>query len=364
MKIKLSTEALKLATSKASKGAGNLSMLTITSALTLESVEGNLILTTTTNSHNLEVKIKDVTSKDNKFFACTDCELFTKLVSKTDTENIILEVTENALMFTGNGVYNLPLIQDEEGTMARITPIEVDALEEVTVSSMELKKLLTWNKLAVAKTLEEPIFTGYCVKDNKIFTYNNITVCVSRLKLDKVNMLIPSGIVNLFSLFEDKNVTVKTTNNKVSFATDDVVITGALLEGFDLYPTEQLSALVDGEDFKNKVKISKNKFSNMLDRLGLFVQEDKNEIVMSFGKDKLVVSDKGSSVGEQISYIGTTESPNFECKIDLNDIKGIIGEISGEEVCLLYGSDVGICVYNDNMNYIIPLLTDSEDEEE
>lgn len=363
MKIKLNTEALKVATSKASKGVGNLAMLTITSAIALELVNGDFVLTTTTNSHNLAVRIKDVTSSENNFYACTDCELFTKLVSKTGTETITLEVTENALVFTGDGVYNLPLLQDEEGTMVRITPINVDSLESVNVPTETLKKLLTWNKLAVATTLEEPIFTGYCVKDNQVFTYNNNTACVSSLKLDGVNMLIPSGIVDLFSLFEDKSVTVATTDNKVEFSTTDVLITGALLEGFDLYPTEQLGTLVNGDDFKNSIKVSKEKFANMIDRMSLFTNEDKNELTISFAQDKLIVSDKNLSAGEQLGYISKNEVESFEVKVDLNDIKRIVGQVVEEEVCMLYGSDVGLCVYSDNSRYIIPLLGDDEDEE-
>lgn len=363
MKLKLNTESLKVATTKAAKGAGNLAMLTITSAIALELKDGDLVLTTTTNSHNLDVRIKGVSSAENNFYACTDCELFTRLVSKTNTENITLEVTENSLVFTGDGVYNLPLLQDEEGTMVRITPITVDSLEVISVPTENLKKILTWNKLSVAKTLEEPIFTGYCVKDNQVYTYNNNTACVSNLKLDKINMLIPSGIVDLFSLFEDKNVNVSTTNNKVEFASSDLVITGALLEGFDLYPTDQLGELVNGNEFKNSIKVSKAKFSNMLDRMSLFTTEDKNELSISFAKDKLIVSDKNLSAGEQLAYISNNEVEPFEVKIDLNDIKQIVGEVSGEEVCMLYGSDVGLCVYSDNSRYIIPLLGEDEEEE-
>ena len=81
MNLKISTESLKTVVAKVSKGAGNLSMLTITSCLTIETIDEDVVFTTTTNSRNLEVRIKGIVNSDNKFFACTDCDLFTKLVS-------------------------------------------------------------------------------------------------------------------------------------------------------------------------------------------------------------------------------------------------------------------------------------------
>ena len=361
MNLKISTESLKTVVAKVSKGAGNLSMLTITSCLTIETIDEDVVFTTTTNSRNLEVRIKGIVNSDNKFFACTDCDLFTKLVSKTDVDNVTLEVTENALVFHGNGVYNLPLIQDEEGSMVRIPPIMVDSMEEVEVSTEQLKQMLTWNKLCVAKTLEEPIFTGYCVKDNRVFTYDNNSACVSNIKLPKVNMLIPSGVVDLFSLFEDKSVKVKTTNNKVSFTSPDVTITGALLEGFDLYPTEQLSELAESKEFSSSIKVSRDKLSGLIDRMSLFATDDKNTISVSFSSDKLIISDSDRSAGEQISYISKTDAKPFEVNVDLRDVKKIISEVTTDEVNILYGSDIGLCIYSDTARYIVPLV--GEDEE-
>lgn len=361
MNLKINTESLKTAVTKVSKGAGNLSMLTITSCLSIEVVDGDIVFTTTTNSRNLEVRIKGATSPENKFYACTDCDLFAKLVSKTEKDNVTMEVTENALVFYGNGVYNLPLIQDEEGSMVRIAPILVDSLEEVEVSTEQLKQLLTWNKLCVARTLEEPIFTGYCIKDNRVFTYDNNSACVSNIKLNGINMLVPSGIVDLFSLFEDKTVKVKTTNNKVSFETSDVTITGALLEGFDLYPTDQLAELAEGREFSNSIKIPTNKFVGLIDRMSLFATDDKNAVSISFAKDKMIVSDSDRSAGEQIMYTSKNDVALFEVKADLRDIKKIINEVTSEEVSILYGSDVGLCVYSDNSRYIVPLVGDDEE---
>lgn len=361
MNLKLNTESLKTAVSKVSKGAGNLSMLTITSCLTIEANEGDVVFTTTTNSRNLEVRIKDVTSKDNKFFACTDCDLFTKLVSKTETDTVNLEVTENALVYTGNGVYNLALIQDEEGSMVHIPTIEVDAIDEIEVSAEQLKQLLTWNKLCVAKTLEEPIFTGYCVKDNRVFTYDNNSACVSNIKLNGVNMLIPNGMVELFSLFEDKTVKVKTTNNKVMFSTSDVTITGALLEGFDLYPTDQLAELAEGKEFSNAIKVQTSKFMSLIDRMSLFATNDKNTISISFAKDKMIIADSDKSAGEQIAYTSKNDVELFEVNVDLRDIKKIVNEVATEEISMLYGSEVGLCVYSDNARYIVPLVREDEE---
>lgn len=355
--LKIKTEALQVATAKAVKGMGNLSILAITSSMGITVKDGDLTLSTTTNAMNLDVIVKDVADKAVSMYVCTDGNLFGKLVAKTTTDFIELEQTENSLRFTGDGVYNLPLIQDEEGNMARITDIKVESNESYTVSAQDLKKLLTYNKLAVSKSYDQPIYTGYCVKDNHIYTFNDVTACISSVDLKNISALLPAPMVDLFNLFEDKTVTVSIQGNSIKFSSADVTITGALLEGLSYYPADAIAQLANSADFKNTVKISKPKLSAALDRLSLFIDKtDKNKITVTFSENNLIITNNASSAGEQLDY---TEKSITESKIypvDLQDLKGVVDASPVDVITILFGHDNGICIEDGNMRYIVPML--------
>ena len=259
MKVKLKTESLQVAAAKAAKGSGNLSMLAITSSIGIEIKDTDLVLTTTDNSTNVEVKIKDVVKEPVQFYACTNSDLFCKLIAKQTSETVVLDLQENCLQVTGDGVYNLPLVQDEEGTMGRIVPIDVQALSSTKIDAKELKKMLKYNKLAVSKQFDTPMYTGYCTADNKVYTFNGNTACITELELKDIKLLLPSRLVDLFSLFEDKFVTVTAVSNKVKFESEDVILSGTVLEGLDEYPVEPLANTVYSEEFTQTVKTNKNK---------------------------------------------------------------------------------------------------------
>lgn len=355
--IKIKTEVLQVATAKAVKGMGNLSILAITSAMCISLKDGNLILSTTTNSMNLSVTIKDVADKFAEMYVCTDGNLFGKLVAKTSVDYIELELTENSLRFTGDGVYNLPLIQDEEGNMARIIDINVESDNTYNVSAQDLKKLLVYNKLSVSKAYDQPIYTGYCVKDNHIYTFNDVTACISVVDLSNISALLPAPMVELFNLFEDKTVSVKIAGNSIKFEGTDVCISGALLEGITYYPTDAISKLANSPDFNNIVKVSKQKLAATLDRLSLFIEKtDKNKISVTFGNDGLIITNNSSSAGEQIAYTEKNIKDTKIYPVDLQDLKGIVDASPVDVITILYGHESGICIEDGNMRYIVPML--------
>ena len=365
MKVKLNTEALKIVTAKAAKGSGNLSMLAITSSIGIEIRDTNLILTTTDNSTNVEVVLKDVVKEPATFYVCTNSDLFCKLIAKQTSEAVVLEQQENCLQVTGDGVYNLPLVQDEEGTMGRITPIDVPALDTVKVNASELKKMLKYNKLAVSKQYDTPMYTGYCISDEKVYTFNGNTACITALKLKDINLLLPASFVELFNLFEDKSVTVSVSSNRIKFESEDVILTGTVLEGYDEYPTKPLADTVYSKEFTQSVKVSKNALNNILDRIGLFVSDkEQNAIQLNFGDLGLIISNVDSNACESVQYIGNKPTDVSSVFVDLNDLRVIVNTISTEDVTLIFGSESAIGVCTEDMRFVIPVLADDTAEEE
>lgn len=364
MNITLKTETLQGVAAKALKGAGNLSMLAITSAIGIELVGQDLVLTTTDNNTNLSVVMKNVISAPtaDKFYACTNADLFCKLIAKQTTKTVILEVMDKCLQVEGDGVYNLPLIQDEEGTVARIAPIEVDGLTEVNVESKTLKKLLKYNKLAVSKLYDEPMFTGYCIDKDKVYTYNGTNACISEINLDSLQLLLPSKMVDLFDLFEDKTVKVVAVSDKIKLESDTIQITGTVLEGFADYPKEPLNNTVYSDQFVSSVVVNKDKLCGVLDRLSLFVSDNEQHgIQLNFSENGLLISNMDSNACESVPYVDGTTANLSAVYVDINDLKVIANAVSEDKLTIIYGNASAIGVAVGNMRFILSLLSDEEE---
>jgi len=364
MKVKIKTEALKVATAKAIKGAGNLSMLAVTSAIGIEVVGTDLFLTTTDNTTNLKVSVKNVlTEPIEGFYACTNADLFCKLISKQTCDNVILDLQSNVLQITGDGMYNLPLIVDEEGTIVHISPIDVDGLAPVQIEVSELKKVLKYNKLAVSKLYDEPMYTGYCISENKVYTYNGNDACITEVNLENIKLLLPATIINLIELFEDKTVTFLSASDRVKISSADVEITGTVLEGFDNYPIKPLADTVYSTQFTKSVLVKKDKLNAILDRLSLFVSNDEqNALQLNFTEKALLLANGDSNACESLPYVGDSAAEVCAVFIDLNDLKIIANAIDTADIKIIYGNDSAIGVCADKMRFILPLLSDESEE--
>lgn len=366
MKIEVKTESLKVAVSKAAKGTGNLAMLAITSAIGIEVKGNDLILTTTDNNTNVYAKVKNVVKEPVEFYACTNSDIFCKLVSKQTCDKITLDLQPNMLQVIGDGVYNLALIQDEEGETARITSIDISGVSEVKVESSELKKALKYNKLAVSKYFDTPIYTGYCLSNEKATTYNGVVACVTDVKLKDINLLIPFKMAELFDLFEDKTVSVYAEGNRVRFESEDVVVSGSVLEGLESYPAQQLSDLVYSDTFTEEVSVSRDKILGVIDRLSLFVSDkEQNAIQLNFSDTGLILSNMESSACEKVAYVSKKEDiVTTSVFVDLRDLKLIISAVDGNDVKLMYSDGSPICVCTSDMRFVIPPLEDESEDEE
>ena len=113
MSFTINTKTLQSMISKVIRGASNNKLLPITSYIDINFTDGTLNLTTTDMTNYITVKKNDL-SGDN-FNVVISADKFSKLVAKTSTENITLELTDNSLVFKGNGTYNIDIPLNEEG---------------------------------------------------------------------------------------------------------------------------------------------------------------------------------------------------------------------------------------------------------
>ena len=370
MELKIKTARMKEEVANAFKGSGKISNLRITEAIGIEAKEGNVIFTTTDNATNLTVRILDAVDKNIEFYACTDSETLAKLVSKTDSEYITLTLKEGYLQFEGNGVYNLPLIlEPEDGSLCRISQIPVSKNNEFVITKKDADKLLQYNKFSVSKTISVPFLMGYCLKNGKGYTYNSesSTATISTLDIDKeISALVPQTIINLLSNIKDEKFKMYVDENKISFESSNIRIDGTLMEDMEKFPVDQLESTFDIENiFTNSVKVNKTELINTLDRIGLFVEsDDSGSIGLSFTNEGLLITNKKSSGVEKIDYSDKNLNGVITKQVDIKDLRGALGTITGEVVLIRFGEAIGLEIEENGAGHIVAQMDDEEDSEE
>lgn len=367
--ITLKTEHLKDAVSKAVKGSGRIAILPITEVIGIEVKNKDVILTTTDNTTNLIVRIKDaVVDPSVEFYACTDSDLFGKLVAKTSSDTVTLKLSDNSLLFAGNGVHNLPLILEVEGGLTKIKPIKVneETAKTVELSKNDLDRILQYNKNTVMKTLDTPILTGYCFDKSKVVTFNQNNACITDIAVDMPRLLVSSAVVNLFSTITDEKATVRFDDRRIVVTTSNVDIEGTLLENADAYPVEELKATIGEEAFGDSfVKVSKQELNDVLDRIALFVSNNEEGIIeLTVGDDGLYIKNRKESSVEKVSYIEHSLKNTFTKYIDIRDFKSTISSLSLDYVILKFSEAVGLMIEENGSKQIIPQINVEEDSGE
>lgn len=367
MKLKIKTDALKVAVAKAVKGSSTQGILALSTAMMLRTVGTDLVLTTTDNALVLSVTIKGVANGEGAFVACTDSLLFAKLISKQSSEYVVLTVTENELHVSGDGEYSLHLLLDEEGSLVEIDDIEIPEVTAHKVAVAELKNVITYNSSAVSKYFDTPIYTAYCMAGDKVITYDGAKSCISKISDTKITGLFSSKMCDLFSLFEDKEVSfyIDNDNGKVVITSSDVCISGYLMSGIEEYPAQALIDLVYSDMFSEKFSVSRGALINTLDRISLFISEkEQNEVRLVVKEDGLCINNKETSAYEKIKFVDTKKTPLLTAvSVDLNDIKAFVSVCNAENITFMYSAGSPVCLTSEDVRYVIPLLEEVEEEE-
>ncbi len=361
MKLKLKTLTLQEMVSKSVKGASNNKLIPITSLMSIELVNGELILTTTDATNTLYIKNKDIDGEN--FQVVVPVDIFSKLVAKTTAEFISLEIKENFLEVIGNGTYHIELPLDEEGKLIKFPALTTNAPSSKGVINLStIKSLLTANKAALAQTMEVPCLTGYYCGGDKVITTDSFKVCSNEIAVLQEPVLLSAELMELLSLMSEEKIEVQECGGKLLFSTNNTVVYGAQLEGIEEYPVEAIDAYLQTE-FSSSCKLPKSAVLNVLDRLSLFIAAfDKNGIYMTFNQEGVIFSSKRSNGTELVKYQGSNNFAPFTCCADIELLTSQIAAQEGEVIELWYGHEKAIKMTSNKITQIVALLEDDRVE--
>lgn len=356
--MKVVTSRMKEAVNKAIKGAGFNNLIPITSMIGIKLSDGKLRLLTTDMTNTLCIIIDKVSGVDMDI--TVDADKFGKLIAKTTSEDIELIVIDDVLSVKANGTYKIPLIADEEGLVTFPALSETKG-KTTNVKLTSIMQAYNINKSALAKTLENPALTGYYCGDMVISTDANV-ITFNDFKMFEQDepLLISPQLMQLLTLNKQEDIKLITDKTLLTFIADDMIVQGAVMEGIEDFPADDVKAYLD-EAFTSSCKVPKDLLLAILDRLALFIEPyDKNGAYFTFGRKGINIHSKKDASTEIINYV---ESKNFEpfmCCVDIPMLKEQLQANPDDTVKICYGNENALKIESGKVTQVIALLEDED----
>lgn len=359
--MKVVTSRMKEAVNKAIKGAGFNNLIPITSMIGIKLSEGKLRLITTDMTNTLCIIIDKVAGDDMDI--TVDADKFGKLIAKTTSEDIDLSVKDDILFVKANGTYKIPLISDEEGLISfpDIKDLSENKEADCKTKLSSVMQAYNINKSALAKTLENPALTGYYCGDTVISTDANV-ITFNQFKMfdNDEPILISAQQMQLLTLNTEEDIDVLISGNSIQFVTEDVVIDGALMEGIEDFPANEVNAYLD-EAFTSSCKVPKDLLLSVLDRLALFIEPyDKNGAYFTFGRKGINIHSKKDASTETINYVESKDFAPFVCCVDIPMLKEQLQANPDDTVKICYGNENALKIESGKVTQVIALLEDED----
>lgn len=359
--MKVVTSRMKEAVNKAIKGAGFNNLIPITSMVGIKLSDGKLRLLTTDMTNTLCIIIDKVSGVDMDI--TVDADKFGKLISKTTSEDIELLIIDDVLSIKANGTYKIPLISDEDGLISFPDISNLSEIKDVDCKTKlsSVMQAYNINKSALAKTLENPALTGYYCGESVISTDANV-ITFNQFKMFDIEnpILISAQQMQLLTLNTKEDIEVYIGKTDVQFVTEDVVIDGALMEGIDDFPAEEVNAYL-GEAFTSMCKVPKDLLIGILDRLSLFIEPyDKNGAYFTFTRKGINIHSKKDASTEVINYVESNGFEPFVCCVDIPMLKEQLQSNPDDTVKIYYGNENALKIESGKVIQVIALLEDEE----
>lgn len=356
--MKVVSSRMKEAVNKAIKGAGFNNLIPITSMIGIKLSDGKLRLLTTDMTNTLCIIIDKVAGDDMDI--TVDADKFGKLIAKTTSEDIDLSVKDDILFVKANGTYKIPLISDEEGLVTFPALSETKG-KTTNVKLTSIMQAYNINKSALAKTLENPALTGYYCGDMVISTDANV-ITFNDFKMFEQDepLLISPQLMQLLTLNKQEDIKLIADKTLLTFIADDMVVQGAVMEGIEDFPADDVKAYLD-EAFTSSCKVPKDLLLATLDRLALFIEPyDKNGAYFTFGRKGINIHSKKDASTETINYVESKDFEPFVCCVDIPMLKEQLQANPDDTVKICYGNENALKIESGKVTQVIALLEDED----
>ena len=275
-------------------------------------------LSATDGANYINVINRDCKSEEEQV-VIVKADQFSKLINKTSSDTVNLEIKDSCLKVSSNGTYHVEIVEDEIYPTFSMSPGI-----QYKVNMSELRQSLNAGSNAKSNTPNDSYLYHYLLRNGEVITTDAIKVFKGNFEIDNdMSILIPPPLAKLVMGLTNNEATIHVgeSNTRVIIEAGDVTVAGILGEGVNEYP--DLSDLFNS-NFPYTATIDTQAMLQTLDRLTLFIGPyDKNLIDLVFTDEGIVINTVSKSL-EVVPYISQVEgltdevySINSKCLIDL-----------------------------------------------
>ena len=314
--------------------------------LTVKATDGvNIVSVTVTDGHEYEPQSIIVKA-----------DIFSKLVSKTTAEHLILEVKEDNLEVKGNGTYRVELFTEEDYVRPDIT-----VAESFKVRTEQLKQGLVAGKNAKSPTSSTGVLYSYLLSKDKMIATDSMKISCAEVKGFDESILIPPGLANLLEMIDTDTVEIGLSEDRMSMLVKGggIEIFGALAEGADEYP--DVLPLFEVES-KYNAKINVADSIKALERLYLFVSTFDNHLVYATFTDTALLLTTSNGSAEVINYMEVSREVGEEVEYTVNTqyLLDVLKGMKAETVTIEF-DDSDMLIFRGNKNQFILAVAGDEE---
>lgn len=278
----------------------------------METKTDKLILQATNGEVSMEYIL--TVDSDTDDVILINARKFTDIVSRLS--DII--TFDNGVIKSGRSKLKIELTQNDGRPF--FTPI---ISETITFTADDLKEFQTGikNRLFACDTLATNVLSGICLNKDEIAACNSNLLTVYKLsKQLPFNTVILSNKLcqEILKCFDNEDVKISMSNNKIMFQSNKISIVGLLLQG--QYP--QYKQLIPQPE--TRVTIDKTEIIKAIELLKLI---DDKTCDFNFTQDKLIIVNKDSEIDLDIDYSEQDMSIRFNSNYMINCLKNIDGDV-------------------------------------
>ncbi|HEX8964993.1 MAG TPA: DNA polymerase III subunit beta [Patescibacteria group bacterium] len=335
MKVSVLTGNLQKKLSFVNHAISSRVQLPILSNFLLETREDSLVISAT----DLEIGIETIVpvQVEEKGSTTVPAKLFTELINALPEEKITLTVKEGSLTIQSKKTNSVlqtmsreefPSLYEEKGE--RIIEINPEAFRH------------DLSMVAFAASIEttRPALSGVLIKkeDNSLLF---VATDGYRLSLKKdqsqgivesdKTILVPVRVIKeVLGLKENSSISlyVSSQSNQIIFEQDETVLVGRLIEA--QYPTYQK---IIPTDFSAKIAFDREELLKAVKTCSIFARETANIVTLSLQKEKIIVSAKTPSLGENtVEVEAKLEGEENEIAFNVRYLLDVLGNVSENEL--------------------------------
>lgn len=350
--LKISTVKLQELMAKAIKGVGDNKLIPRTTDIAIKVEDGTLSLHTSDNDNYLNV-YEEVGGDD--FYAVVSAEQFSKLVMRTTSESISLEIVDGVVEFHGNGTHKFPVeidvntgeMVDYPDPIVEALSVQQQAIGKIDVATIQT--ILGAVKPSIA-TNADSMFANYYIGDVVLATDTFKISCLNK-KITATPILVSAILMDLLDVFTgDEPISIYKVNGKLVFVGTNCTVLGCAIEGIEAFPVDKIMEYMEN-DYPNICTLPKQSVLQLIDRLSLFVGTfDDGVVNVDFTEDGLNVSSQKSDSIEIIPYIESAIAQPTMGRVYLEMFRAQVKAQTSENIKLYFGDDKSLKLADSNID--------------